>query len=259
MAAYVPVCRYLFNEAVSGAGLTTVFDNKGGHHLTMNYGTAHAEWNPYGLAFLSTAGTAIATRTNMSTAGSIGQLINNKKEITAILKMKARNGHSNYHRAFILSSSTSNGELGVTLGSGGNVEARFGWDYSGGRNLYNVASFSGRDEVWIFVFDTSKAIVGERCEFYVDNVLQIPVDASIGQNIILNSNNSDQDFCVGQRPSLNRGVEADFAYLEIGTGKVTSGQRSDIGTGLASNDNQDWQAGGVTPAPADPILMSGML
>lgn len=262
MASAVSIARYLLDEASSGTAPSTCADDEGGHDLTIDYGTSHANWSSNadgnGLDFLSTSGAAVAEIADMSAAGSIGGQLDGLKEASLIFVARIDNGHANSNRVVFLGSSSGNGELAITAGTA-DLELRFGEENSGGDTKFNV-THDGSEHIYHCVWDSALAgAATTRAKLWIDGVEQTAAVGTIPQNHTLITQAAGISFCLGNRPSANRQIDAALWYCELFTGKLSASEISDSYDALLLDHDSNWAGAPPAPADVDALMMTGGL
>jgi hypothetical protein len=244
--AYQSIARWLYDEASSGQAPTTVADDTGNSNdLNIDYAGTAAEWTSIaagnGLDFTAAPTTNIRAVTELidiATNGNIG-----------ISVVDIEEGSTNGARLSQIGTSSGNGDFGIIVRP---TDISIRWDReTGGTNgeiFYGIpgGSYPTGVVVIVVLIDTTLGTNADRCKVYYNNVLQSQTSGSITQNSTVNFNQTNRNFTSFNRAAQNRNTRGIQYYEEIGTGILTTQQISDLTTALLSDNDSDWNAGGIT-------------
>lgn len=266
MAAATSIGRWLFSEAASGTGPTTVADDTGnGNTLQIDYSTGDAAWTSIaagnGLDFTAaspSATSAVCYIANITSTGNIGSSLNNATEcsFTVVSDFTTPSSAS----AFFLrigSTSANGGYCSLTVNSSRRVFVQFGDEY----DVYNGADFltaiGTGVRVLTVVIETSQGTAANRVKVW-DNNSALTVDYT---DVALNRAMTDlntygSNFSIGNRYSaVDANIDGAIYYAELFTGVLTPTQVGDIYTALISDNDADWAAA----AGSNANLLAGKL
>lgn len=240
------------DEAASGTGPSAALDRIGSsdcvhaYNGELNY-TSITEGE--GLDYTSTSGDSGSVKEDCSAAGTIGALMDGVQTASLLLVVQLDAGTSSSMRVCQLGTDSGNGEIAITLNTS-SIEARFASEGGSNRNVYSYTP-AGTLQVLAFIFDSTESTVGDRCKFHINGnaTAESPTSASINVNDTLNTQTAGTNWSLGNRGSLNREVDGQIFYAELGTGLLTADQITDSYDALILDNNTDWQASPIIRPP----------
>lgn len=255
MAAAVPIGRWFFSEAASGAGPATVADDTGnGNTLTIDYSTGDAAWTSIaagnGLDFTAaspSAASAVCYIANITSTGNIGSSLNNATEMSFNIVADFTTPSSGGGFFFRIGSTSANGGyVSLYVNSSRLVFVQFGDEYG----TYNGAEFNTAIgtgvRVLTVVIETSQGTDTNRVKVWDNNTQLTAGYTDMGLNrAMVDLNSYGSNFSIGNRYSaVDANIDGAIYYAELFTGVLTPTQVGDIYTALISDNDADWAGGG---------------
>jgi len=244
------LCRFLLSEASSGTAPTTTADDTGnGNDLTLDYNNA-LEWTSIasgkGLDFTnspSVSNSGIARLDNIVANGNLGAELDGEKTFWFAMVLANIVGHPNGMRLFAIGTSSGNTDISIVKEENDLWVVRFD-NESGGTG--HTASFyynPGDTDPHTLVIQIDMDELGSesRIRVMTDGQYRSIAGSNYGSSDVLGRiNNTNRILSLGNRGSLNRNVQGQIYYAEMGKGVLTEEQLESIHLDLIANNDTGW-------------------
>lgn len=259
------VGRWLLDEASSGTGPSTAFDDENSNDLTIDYSSGDANWTSIasgnGLdytATVATSSTAIMTLSNISANGNIGSSFGSgTQQLSFIIVFDIDAGDASAPR--LVQIGTDGGDGDFAIGTRGS-DWLFRWSKeSGGSDVTYPVPGGGYGTglmVMAVAIDSTEATAADRIKVWYNNVLQTANSGTIALNESVDLDNTAYNFSLGNRETLNRNIDGQLFYAELFTGVLTTQEVSDSHTALIANNDANWDGGTIISATTDTLVLT---
>ena len=259
------LCRFLLNEAESGTAPTTAADDTGhGNDLTLDYSSGDLEWTSVpagrGLDFLAppiTSNSAIARLDNIVANGNLGTELDGENTFWFAMVLSNIAGHSYGCRLFAIGTSSGNTDISIIKEATDLWAVRFDNESGGSGHLAKFYFDPGdtNPHTLVIQIDMDELGPGSRIRIMIDGEYRSISQSNFAATDVLGRINSpDRILSLGNRGSLNRNVQGQIFYAEMGKGVLTEEQLESIHTQLLADNDSAW----LVASGPEPVALDGV-